>query len=391
MDVHRGSCGLLWRLVGHSSGKSYRRLQDSQDQGSPLVGKNILTGSCLGWPKCQSRNLWDLSSNSRSSDLWLCGTFIDDAFMMHRFIAYCWVTLIIWFVAFPYPENIAVAIGDHDPWFKVKNTWNHQPNILALKPMVLTEAVIKDTSQQHYPCHRESHGRASLVKNQNCCGCWGPLNPLISPNPEHAPIQSLSTTSAHYFVNMHTSQLCLQEWREQPGFHHSNAAFCDCDTSAPQPMKSWRACGHLLLWFFTTWRRAEPGYGRLSPKRSPPYFHVKQNFYITTSKSIPESALNYSGLPSVAAEAVGTVPTKPAGRAAVLDTLLPGAGHMKGACEVPERRWIYDLFLFFSIFFHTELVFPRDDWNSHRISQFDGSRILDVTIITPIIPWAIPQ
>ena len=124
MDVHRGSCGLLWRLVGHSSGKSYRRLQDSQDQGSPLVGKNILTGSCLGWPKCQSRNLWDLSSNSRSSDLWLCGTFIDDAFMMHRFIASCWVTLIILFVAFPYPENIAVAIGDHDPWFKVKNTWN---------------------------------------------------------------------------------------------------------------------------------------------------------------------------------------------------------------------------------------------------------------------------
>jgi hypothetical protein len=58
---------------------------------------------------------------------------------------------------------------------------------------------------------------------------------------------------------------------------------------------------------------------------------------------------------------------------------------------VPERRWIYDLFLFFSIFFHTELVFPRDDWNSHRISQFDGSRILDVTIITPIIPWAISQ
>ena len=146
--------------------------------------KNILTGSCLGWPKCQSRNLWDLSSNSRSSDLWLCGTCIDDAFMMHGFIACCWVTLIIWFVAFPYPENIAVAIGDHDPWFKVKNTWNHQPNILALKPMVLTEAVIKDTSQQHYPCHQESHGRASLVKNQNCCGCWGPLNPLISPNPE---------------------------------------------------------------------------------------------------------------------------------------------------------------------------------------------------------------
>ena len=46
---------------------------------------------------------------------------------------------------------------------------------------------------------------------------------------------------------------------------------------------------------------------------------------------------------------MGTVPTKPAGRAAVLDTLLPGAGHMKGACEVPvPGRWIYDLFLSFS-------------------------------------------
>ena len=52
----------------------------------------------------------------------------------------------------------------------------------------------------------------------------------------------------------------------------------------------------------------------------------------------------------MAAEAVGTVPTKPAGRAAVLDTLLPGAGHMKGACEVPvPGRWIYDLFLSFFI------------------------------------------
>ena len=77
---------------------------------------------------------------------------------------------------------------------------------------------------------------------------------------------------------------------------------------------------------------------------------MKQKKYIKTSKSIAESALNYSGLPSVAAEAVGTVPTKPAGRAAVLDTLLPGAGHMKGACEVPvPGRWIYDLFLSFFI------------------------------------------
>ena len=391
MDVHRGSCGLLWRLVGHSSGKCYRRLQDSQDQGSPLVGKNILTGSCLGWPKCQSRNLWDLSSNSRSSDLWLCGTFIDDAFMMHRFIASCWVTLIILFVAFPYPENIAVAIGDHDPWFKVKNTWNHQPNILALKPMVLTEAVIKDTSQQHYPCHRESHGRASLVKNQNCCGCWGPLNPLISPNPEHAPIQSLYTTFAHYFVNMHTSQLCLQEWREQPGFHHSDAAFCDCDTSAPQPMKSWRACGHLLLWFFTTWRRAEPGYGRLSLKRGPPYFHVKQKkyqnikVYSRICSELQRAAFGGGGSSGHSAHQAG----RKGGR----------LGHLAAWCWSYERcMWsarkamdLWFVLLFFFIFFHTELVFPRDDWNSHRISQFDGSRVLDVTIITPIIPWAIPQ
>ena len=90
--------------------------------------------------------------------------------------------------------------------------------------------------------------------------------------------------------------------------------------------------------------------GRTRLRSPQPIFPCETIVFIKTSKSIAESALNYSGLPSVAAEAVGTVPTKPAGRAAVLDTLLPGAGHLKGECEVPvPGRWIYDLFLYFFI------------------------------------------
>ena len=285
MDVHRSSCGLLWRLVGHSAGKCYRRLQDSQDQGSPLAGKNILTGSWLGWPKCQSRNLWDLSSHSRSSDLWLCGTFIDDAFMMHGFIAYCWDLL-----GYPYHMICGFPLSREEEycsrhWW----SWSLVQSQEYMKPPTkhsCSEAHGFDggRDQGHFPT------ALPMSPGKSWKGIAGEKSKLLwllgATEPTDFP---QSGTCTHTIFVYHICALLCQ--------HAYLAAVPSRMTRTTRFSPFW--CRVLWLWHFCTatdgivaclWAppslvfyHLTKGRTRLrspQPEKKPPYFHVKQKHHI---------------------------------------------------------------------------------------------------------------